>query len=76
MERPRGMNYVKTGGGRTLCTNCTLRKRTVRLGSLEGLYERFLLQPHRRECTAEGPSRILILCTGRSDSSVSSTLFN
>ena len=32
MERPRGMNCVKTGGGRTLCTvhyikqkNCTAR---------------------------------------------------
>ena len=33
MERPRGVNCVKTGG-----------KITVRLGSLQGLYERFVIR--------------------------------
>ena len=44
MERPRGMNGVKTGGGRTLCIHYTSGRRTVRLGSLQGLYERFLIR--------------------------------
>ena len=49
----QGVNCVKAGGGHTL---------------LQGLYERFpirnlirKLQPHRRDCTAEGPSSVLPL---------------
>ena len=34
-ERPRGVNFIKTGGGRTLCTLHPV-ERTVRLGSLQG----------------------------------------
>ena len=44
MERPRGMNCVKTGGGRTYIVYITSGRRTARLGSLQGLYERFLIE--------------------------------
>ena len=44
MERPRGVNCVKTGGGRTLCTYIISSRRTVRLGSLQRLYERFMIR--------------------------------
>ena len=46
--------------------NITSSRRTVRLGSILGVYERFLirnliryLQLHRQECTAEGHSSVL-----------------
>ena len=48
MERPRGMNCVKTGGGRTSS------RRTVRLGSLQGLYERFLIRNQVAPATQAG----------------------
>ena len=38
MERPRGVNCIKTGGGHTS------GRRAVRLDSLQGLYERFLIE--------------------------------
>ena len=41
MERPRGVNCIKTGGGRVYITS---GRRTVRLGSLQELYERFLIE--------------------------------
>ena len=65
MEWPRGVDCIKTGGGRALCTlYITSGRRIVRLNSLQGLYERFLirnlirqLQPHRRDCLlGEGSS--------------------
>ena len=40
MERPRGVNCIKAGGGLKM-VYISSRKRTVRLGSLQGLYERF-----------------------------------
>ena len=41
----KGVNYIKTGGGRTLCSvYITSGRRTVRLGSLQGLYERFYIK--------------------------------
>ena len=43
MEQHRAVNCAKTVGGRTLCTLHTSSKRIVRLGSLQGLYERFLI---------------------------------
>ena len=43
MERPREVNCVKKGGGRTLCILHRGEGLHVRLGSLQGLYERFLI---------------------------------
>ena len=40
MERPRGVNLIYSGDGSALCYK-TSRRRTVRLGSLQEVYERF-----------------------------------
>ena len=40
MEWPMGVNLIYAAGGDPLCT-LHRGKRTVRLGSLQGLYERF-----------------------------------
>ena len=68
MERPSWVNCVKAGCGRTLCTLHLAEGLYTAIGSLQELYERFLisnltkqLQPHRRECTVKGPSSILTL---------------
>ena len=45
MERLRGggVNCIRTGGGSALCNvYITSSRRTVRLCSLQGVYERFL----------------------------------
>ena len=44
MEWPRGENCIKTGGGRAYIVYITSRRRTVRLGSRQELYERFLIR--------------------------------
>ena len=66
MERTRGVSLRYSGGGDPLCT---LHREEVLyggLGSLQRIYERFPIekeagrhQPHRRDCTAEGPSSVL-----------------
>ena len=58
-----GINLHYTGGGDPL-VYITSRRRTVWLGLLQGVNERFPIQPHRQECThctAEGPSSVLSL---------------
>ena len=68
MERHRGgQSELRRWWG--FVVYITSRRRTVRLGSLQGVYERFPIktkqvnrqQPHRRECTAEGPSIVYFL---------------
>ena len=41
MEWPREENCIKTGGGRAYIVYITSRRRTVGLGLLQGVYERF-----------------------------------
>ena len=61
-----GDSYLRRVAG-VHCVYVTSGKRTVRLGSLQGLYYRFRLvqsgrhrhQPHRRKCTTEGHSSVL-----------------
>ena len=43
MEWPRGMNCIKDGWWECI-VYITSRRRTVRLGLLQGLYERFLIR--------------------------------
>ena len=43
MERPRGVNYIKTGGGSALCTYSEKKNFMARFGT-QGLYERFLIR--------------------------------
>ena len=63
------MNFINLGGGgyRKDCTaglDAGGIGRTVRLGLMQGVYERFLIknliryrhQPYRSVCTGEGPS--------------------
>ena len=40
----KGVNCVKTGGWRAYIVKITSSRRTVRLGSLLGVYERFLIR--------------------------------
>ena len=44
MEWPRGENCIKMGGRRAYIVYITSRRRTVRLGSRQELYERFLIR--------------------------------
>ena len=71
MEWPRGMNCIKTGGGRAYIVYITSRRRTVRLCSRRELYVRFLIRKLIRyspPTQPEGKIRELFnkeLCPGR-----------
>ena len=89
MEWPRGVNFPDAGGGDPLCTLLYIEQTDhVQFGSRSKgyTYERFPIksgrhQPHRSDCTGEGPTSIYVIvvtlcCTPLKSESTLSTAHN